>query len=83
MDKWPLGVFTSVDAGLGLKLDVARELGLPTIQIHAPHAGSRTPEKAKELVDKLASFGIEATAMFGGFEGESYADIPTVVRTVG
>ena len=83
MEKWPLGVFTSVDAGLGLKLDVARELGLPTIQMHAPHSESRTEENAKELVDKLASFGITATAMFGGFEGESYADIPTVVRTVG
>jgi sugar phosphate isomerase/epimerase len=83
MKKWPLGVFTSVDAGLGLKLEVARELGLPTIQIHAPHAESRSPESAGALVDKLANFGITATAMFGGFEGESYADIPTVVRTVG
>jgi sugar phosphate isomerase/epimerase len=83
VEKWPLGVFTSVDAGLGLKLDVARELGLPTIQIHAPNRETRSPENAKALVDKLAGFGITATAMFGGFEGESYADIPTVVRTVG
>ena len=83
MEKWPLGVFTSVDAGLGLKLDVARELGLPTIQIHAPNRETRTAEQATALVAKLADFGISATAMFGGFEGESYADIPTVVRTVG
>jgi sugar phosphate isomerase/epimerase len=27
--------------------------------------------------------GVQCTAVFGGFEGESYADIPTVVRTVG
>ena len=27
--------------------------------------------------------GIQLTAVFGGFEGESYADIPTVVKTVG
>ena len=26
---------------------------------------------------------IQLTAVFGGFEGESYADIPTVSRTVG
>ena len=83
MEKWPLGVFTSVDAGLGLKLDVARELGLPTIQIHAPNRETRSPDNATALVEKLAGFGITATAMFGGFEGESYADIPTVVRTVG
>ena len=36
MEKWPIGVFTSVDAGLGVKLEVAHELGVPTIQLHAP-----------------------------------------------
>ncbi|MGH7130132.1 MAG: sugar phosphate isomerase/epimerase, partial [Planctomycetaceae bacterium] len=42
MDKWPIGVFTSVDAGLGVHLDVAQELGVPTVQIHAPHKQTRT-----------------------------------------
>ena len=28
-------------------------------------------------------YGIKLTCVFGGFEGESYADIPTVARTVG
>ncbi len=37
MEKWPIGVFASIDAGLGVKLEVARELGVPTIQLHAPH----------------------------------------------
>ncbi len=27
MEKWPIGVFTSIDAGLGVKLEVAHELG--------------------------------------------------------
>ena len=36
MEKWHIGVFTSVDAGLGVKLEVAHELGVPTIQLHAP-----------------------------------------------
>ena len=35
MEKWPLGVFASIDAGLGVKLEVAHELGVPTIQLHA------------------------------------------------
>ncbi len=26
-DRWPIGVFTSVDAGLGVRLEVAAELG--------------------------------------------------------
>ena len=83
MEKWPLGVFASIDAGLGVKLDVARDLGVPTVQLHAPAQGSRTPERAKEFLAKLQEYGIAITAVFGGFEGESYADIPTVVRTVG
>lgn len=83
MDKWPIGVFASIDAGLGVKLDVAKELGVPTIQLHAPEKGTRTPENARAFLQRLADYGIKLTAVFCGFEGESYADIPTVVRTVG
>ncbi len=83
MSAWPIGVFASIDAGLGVKLEVAKELGVPTIQLHAPHASSRTPARAAEFLAKLKSYGITLTAVFGGFEGESYADIPTVVKTVG
>jgi sugar phosphate isomerase/epimerase len=80
---WSLGVFTSIDAGLGVQLEVARELGVPTIQLHTPHAEGRTPEAAEKFVRKLKDYGIELTCVFGGFEGESYADIPTVERTIG
>ena len=83
MDAWPIGVFTSIDAGLGVKLEVAHELGIPTIQLHAPHRQTRTPENAKKFGDQLDQLGIQLTCVFGGFEGESYADIPTVERTVG
>ena len=83
MDKWPVGVFASIDAGLGVKLEVAHELGIPTIHLHAPHKGSRTQEQADQFLAKLKDFGIEISAVFGGFEGESYADIPTVKRTIG
>lgn len=83
MEKWPIGVFASIDAGLGVQLDVAKELGVPTIQLHAPSRSQRTPEHARAFLEKLDKLGIRLTAVFGGFEGESYADIPTVVRTVG
>jgi sugar phosphate isomerase/epimerase len=83
VEKWPLGVFASIDAGLGVKLEVAHELGVPTIQLHAPAKPTRTPASAKRFLERLDDFGIRITAVFGGFEGESYADIPTVVRTVG
>ncbi|HUT89993.1 MAG TPA: sugar phosphate isomerase/epimerase family protein [Thermoguttaceae bacterium] len=83
MDKWPIGVFASIDAGLGVKLEVAHELGIPTIHLHAPHEGSRTQEQADQFLAKLEDFGIAISVVFGGFEGESYADIPTVARTIG
>ncbi len=83
MDKWPLGVFTSLDAGLGVKLDVARELGVPTIHLHAPEQRNRTAAAAGEFLARLETAKITISAVFAGFEGESYADIPTVSRTVG
>lgn len=83
MSDWPLGVFASIDAGLGVAWPVIRELGVPTIQLHAPHAGNRTRQAAETFAAQLLEQNIRCTAVFGGFEGESYADIPTVVRTVG
>ncbi|HWB14255.1 MAG TPA: sugar phosphate isomerase/epimerase family protein [Pirellulales bacterium] len=83
MGIWPIGVFASIDAGLGVKLEVAQELGVPTIQLHAPAQRSRTTAHATEFLQRLKDAGITLTAVFGGFEGESYADIPTVERTVG
>jgi len=83
VDKWPIGVFASIDAGLGVKLEVVRELGIPTIHLHAPHRSTRTPERARAFLEQLRAMGVKITVVFGGFEGESYADIPTVSRTVG
>jgi sugar phosphate isomerase/epimerase len=83
MSKWPIGVFISIDAGLGVRPEVAQELGISTAHLHTPHAESRTPERAKEFVAKLKDLGIRVTVVFAGFEGESYADIPTVERTIG
>ena len=83
MEIWPLGVFVSCDAGLGLPLETVQEVGVPTVQLHAPHPESRTPERTAELSRKLRDLGITPTCVFAGFAGESYADIPTVERTVG
>ena len=83
MQNWQIGVFTSVGAGLGLDLDLAGKMGLPTIQLHTPPLGQRDQAHADKILATLAPYGISITAVFGGFEGESYATIPTVVETVG
>ncbi|TWU27363.1 sugar phosphate isomerase/epimerase family protein [Bythopirellula polymerisocia] len=82
-DHWPLGVFTSIDAGLGVNFDVLADLQLTTIQLHAPKAERRSPEEVAEVTERLQRLGIRVTCVFAGFAGESYADIPTVERTVG
>ena len=51
MGQWPIGVFTSIDAGLGVHLDVAKELGIPSVQIHAPHAGTRNAAAAEKFLN--------------------------------
>lgn len=80
---WPIGVFTSIDAGLGVHLEVVQELKIPSIQVHAPHGETRTEAGAAAFLARCADLGITVTCVFGGFEGESYADIPTTARTVG
>lgn len=81
--KWPIGVFASIDEGLGVHLNVAHELGVKTCHLHTPKPQSRTPARAEEFRKQLADLGITVTCVFGGFAGESYADIPTVKATVG
>ncbi len=83
MGKWPLGVFAGIDTGSGVNLDVAHELGVRTIQLQAPKKASRTPENAQKFLARLDELGIEINVVFGGFEGEDYADIPTCQQTVG
>lgn len=83
MQPWQIGVFASVDAGLGVHLDVAKELGIPTVQVHSPHKPTRTQAAADNFLSKCKEAGITVTCVFGGFDGESYADIPTTANTVG
>jgi sugar phosphate isomerase/epimerase len=83
MEKWPLGVFARLDAALGVSLETAGELGVPTVHLHVTPSALRTPRRAAKVREKLTRLGITVTCVFPGFEGESYSDIPTVRRTVG
>lgn len=83
VEKWPLGVFASIDEGFGVDLDIAHELGVTTVHLHAPSRDSRTPEAAQAFAERLQALGLRVTVVFAGFDGESYADIPTVKQTIG
>lgn len=83
MQQWPIGVFASIDAGLGVPLEVAQELGVTTVHLHTPQPESRSTGRIAEFQARLAEYCLTVTCVFAGFEGESYADIPTVQRSVG
>ena len=82
-DAWPLGVFTSIDAGFGVPLDTAAELGVPTVHVHAPHTGGRTEEAAQSFLARAEQAGVTVTCVFAGFDGESYASIAETAATIG
>ena len=83
MSKWPIGVFMSVDAGLGVHLEVAQDLQIPTGHVHSPHPKNRTKAAAEAYRQKTADAGITPTVVFGGFEGETYENIQRTAETVG
>lgn len=80
---WQIGAFASIDAGLGVHLDVVKDLGIPTVQVHSPHGESMNQQTADKFLADIKAAGITLTCVFTGFEGESYADIATTARTVG
>ena len=66
------------------QLQQIRDLGFTNVQIAAPsEAVLQDPDACKSLIDQIADVGIDVTAVFATFSGESYADIPTVKETVG
>lgn len=83
MSKWPIGVFTSIDEGLGISIDVLKELGIPTIHLHAPSPENRTEDNAMKYLDQAAAAGFEASVVFSGFAGETYESIQKTAETVG
>ncbi|MBN1561342.1 sugar phosphate isomerase/epimerase [candidate division KSB1 bacterium] len=83
MSSYPLGAFIVCDDGLDLRLSVAGRLGITTAQILAPGPDGRSSGHVQTLQRTFAQAGVQITVVFCGFAGESYADIPTVERTIG
>jgi sugar phosphate isomerase/epimerase len=59
------------------------DVGVTNAQMGRPADEWLAPDKAAELKQKIDEMGITITTVFCGFDGESYADIPTVRDTVG
>ena len=83
MKKWATGIFTSIRGGLGAGLESVRDLGVSTVQLHAPAADHRSPERTAQLREQFAQAGIGVTVVFAGFEDDDYATVEQVKQTVG
>jgi len=83
MEKWATGIFTSIHGGLGAGLDAVRQLGVTTVQLHAPTAEHRTPEETRRIQQRFAGAGITITVVFVGFPDDDYSTTERVKQTVG
>jgi sugar phosphate isomerase/epimerase len=83
MSKYPIGAFIIADKDFDKRLDAAQKIGIPTAHMLAPTTEERTSQHISIIKEKLAKSNVKITCVFCSFEGESYADIPTVEETVG
>jgi len=83
MEKWATGIFTSIQGGLGAGLEAVKSLGVATVQLHAPTAEFRTPEKTQEIQRQFAEAGIAVSVVFVGFPDDDYTTTEIVKKTVG
>lgn len=77
-----LGLITSLHPTPREALRQIRELDIPTVQLQY-RADLDDEAGLEEIRAALAETGIEITAIFSGFAGESYDSIPLVRETVG
>ncbi len=84
MEPLVLGVFLILREDEMGKLRRAREMGFSTAQVLCYPNGLFTGPARREFKQTLQDTGIALTTLFcGGWPEESYADIPSVQRTVG
>jgi sugar phosphate isomerase/epimerase len=83
MQPFALGVMLGVGENPREGLDKVRKLGVPTAQMGCPPEKYLAGGGCEELKRMIDESGVEITTVFCGYAGESYADIPTVRRTVG
>lgn len=77
-----LGLITGLAPDPQTALATIRSLEIPTVQLQYP-AWLDSEAGVAQIEAACAANDIEITAVFCGFEGEAYDDIPTVRETVG
>jgi sugar phosphate isomerase/epimerase len=80
---WPTGIFTSINDGLGASLDAVRELGVETVQLHAPSKANRNLKDIQEISTLFSEINVKISVVFVGFPEDDYSTIEKVKETVG
>ncbi|MGD0577562.1 MAG: sugar phosphate isomerase/epimerase family protein [Bryobacteraceae bacterium] len=78
-----VGVFYWIGEDAEATVREISELGVEVCQLAVVGERELTPELAAAYRKALATAGLEVATIFAAYEGESYADILTVMRTVG
>lgn len=79
----PIGVFVDLDKGLDASLEKISDLGVSTVQIHAPSRDMLNSEYAQKVQKGFEQAGIDISLIFCGYPGESYASLQEIQETVG
>ncbi len=83
MQPMSVGIMLGVGDDPNTSFEKAKSIGVDNVQMGCPSDQYFTPEAQEKLKQAISASGIMITTVFCGFVGESYADIPTVKRTVG
>jgi len=86
MEKWPIGVFTSIGAGLGAGLEAVKELGVPTVHKTVGLVPSEKRAERVAITKQISDFskvvGCDALGMHIGAVPEDAQD-PVYGEVVG
>ena len=77
-----IGVITGLREGALAGLQIVASADIFTVHLQYPPLLD-SAEGIEGIRDAVRETGVAITTVFCGFEGESYADIPTVINTVG
>jgi len=83
VERMAIGVMLGVGEAPEESLRKVLDVGVTNAQMGRPPDAWLKPAKAAELKKMIKRSGVTITTVFCGFDGESYADIPTVRATVG
>lgn len=83
MKAMSVGLMLGVGDDPSESIRKAKEVGVDNVQLGCPPDRYLSGAGLEQFKKSIAESGLKVTTVFCGFAGESYADIPTIQRTVG